>query len=280
VDLARLRFAAYLNQLSRISPAEPPFLPAVTPCVPLVPVAGRPVPVFEESWLLGRRVGTVQGEAYALSSLGYVHRLAGDLTSARRTVTRALDVFTGIEDTAGRAHALNHLGCVERDARLFDAADKHLREALQLREQLGDRRGENLSLANLGLLCAAAGDFAQGRRYARIALDRGEAVDDGPGVGGALVNLSVVELFAGDRRRARALVEQAVESFEPQGYLRILAWTRLLAAELARDDGDQDAAAHYGRTAGALFTRLNCRIGKVRAQGLLSDAKPVRRSRS
>jgi predicted ATPase/DNA-binding SARP family transcriptional activator len=265
---ARERFTDCLQQLGRISPAAAPFLPAVTLCVPLAPVGAWLVPVFEESWLLGRRVGAVQGHAYALSALGYVHRLAGDLPGALDTTRRAVDAFARIDDPAGLAHAVNHLGCVERDARLFDAADEHLHQGLRLREQLGDRRGENLSLANLGLLCAAAGDITQGRRYARTALDRGEAVDDGPGVGGALLNLAVVELFAGERHRARILIEQAVEAFEPQGYLRLEAWPRLLAAELARDDGDSDALDRHGRAAGDLFQRLRCRIGTARAQAL------------
>jgi predicted ATPase/DNA-binding SARP family transcriptional activator len=268
VDLARERFTGCLHQLSLISPATAPFLPAVTLCVLLAPVGRSSVPVFEESWLLGRRVGAVQGHAYALSALGYAHRLAGDLPSALETTRRAVDAFARIDDSAGLAHAVNHLGCVERDAGLFDAADEHLRQGLRLREQLGDRRGENLSLANLGLLCAAAGDITQGRRYARIALDRGEAVDDGPGVGGALLNLAVVELYAGDRRRARALTDQAIEAVDPQGYLRLEAWTRLFAAELARDDGDPDALDRHGRAAGDLFRRLRCRIGTARVRAL------------
>ena len=283
VVVAGERFARCLRQLSLVDPAAAPFLPAVTFCMPLVPVGGSMVPVFEESWLLGRRVGAVQGHAYALSALGYVHRLAGDLPGALETTGRAVDAFARIDDAAGLAHALNHLGCVERDARRFDPAGRHLREALRLRERLGDRRGESLSLANLGLLAAAVGDVDEGRRFARIALDRGEAADDGPGVGGALLNLAVVELFGGERHRARVLTEQAVEAFEPQGYLRLEAWARLLAAELARDDGDPVALDRHGRAAGALFGRLDCRIGRPRAEALragLSDAKPVRRSRS
>jgi len=261
--LARERFAECLRELGRVDPTVEPFLPAITMCLPLAPIGDTTVPVFEESWLLGRRVGAVQGHAYALSAAGYAHRLAGDLEAARETVERAAEAFARIDDSAGLAHALNHLGCVERDARLFDAADKHLREALRLREQLGDRRAENLSLANLGLLSAAAGDTAEGRRYARIAIDRSKAVGDGPGAGGALLNLAVIELFGGDRHRARVLTERAVEAFEPQGYLRLEAWVRLLAAELGGD------VAH-GRTAFALFDRLGCRIGRPRAEALLS----------
>jgi hypothetical protein len=140
---------------------------------------------------------------------------------------------------------------------------------LRLREQLGDRRGANLSLANLGLLCAAAGEVAEGRRYARESLDRGEAVDDAPAIGGALLNLAVVELFAGQRGAARSRVEQAVTVFEPQGYLRLEAWTRQLAAELARDDGDPDALDRHGRAAVDLFGRIGCLLGRARAAALV-----------
>jgi predicted ATPase/DNA-binding SARP family transcriptional activator len=278
VAAARQRFTACAAQLATVDRAAPPFLPAVTVCLPLMPVAGTTVPVFEESWLLGRRVGAEQGRAYALSALGYAHRLAGDLDAALGTVRQAAGEFARLGDDAGLAHALNHLGCCERDAGSYDAAGDHLGEARRLRERLGDRRGENLTLANLGLLAAARGDTDQARGLAGAALDRGETVDDGPATAGALLNLAVTELLAGRRQAARLLVDQAVEAFEPQGYPRLEAWTRLLAAELARDDGDRDTLARHGGAAAALFDRLDCRIGQARAAAL-SRAKPVRRRR-
>jgi predicted ATPase/DNA-binding SARP family transcriptional activator len=278
MPLARQRFADCLLHLSQLDTTAGPFFPAVTLSLPLIPVDAALVPVFEESWLLGRRVGTLQAQGYALSALADAHRLSGDLDGALDAAHRSADVFADLDDAAGLAHAFNHLGCIERDRGLFDPADKHLREALRIREQLGDRRGENLCLANLGLLSAAAGDLAEGRRFARLALDRGEAVDDGPGVAGALLDLAVVELLAGERRAARILAGQAAEAYEPQGYLRLEAWARLLTAELAHDDRDADALARHGRAAVALFARLGCRIGTARAAALpLSRAKSLRR---
>ena len=265
---AQHRFAECLQRLSLIDPAAVPFFPAVTMCLPLAPVDGSMVPVFEETFLLGRRVGAVHGRGYALSAFADAHRLAGDLDVALDAVRRSVDTFAGIDDAAGLGHALNHLGCIERDQGLFEPAEKHLRDALRIREQLGDRRGENLTLGNLGLLSAAAGDPGAGRRLTRIALDRGEAVDDVPGAAGALLNLVVVEMFAGQRHAARLLAEQAVEAFHPQGYLRLEAWARLLAAELARDDGDTETLARHGRAASELFARLGCRIGIARAAAL------------
>jgi predicted ATPase/DNA-binding SARP family transcriptional activator len=276
---AQQRFARCLEQLRVVGATTTPFFPAVTLSMPLAPVGESLVPVFEESWLLGRRVGAVQGHGYVMSALADAHRLAGDLGNALDAVRRSVDTFADIDDAAGLAHALNHLGCIERDRLMFESADEHLREALRIREQLGDRRGENVSLANLGLLAAAAGDVTGGRRFARLALDRGEAVDDRPGVAGALLDLAVVELLGGERHSARVLAEQAVGAFQPQGYVRLEAWARLLAAELARDDGDTEALARHGRAAAELFARLGCRIGTARAAALPDPDESSRHAR-
>jgi tetratricopeptide (TPR) repeat protein len=265
---AQHRFAECLRRLSLIDATAVPFFPAVTMCLPLAPVGGSMVPVFEETFLLGRRVGALQGRGYAWSALADARRLAGDLDGALDAVRQSVDTFAGVEDAAGLGHALNHLGCIERDRGLFDPAEKHLRDALEIRQQLGDRRGENLTLANLGLLSAAGGDPGAGRRLTQISLDRADAVDDRPAAAGALLNLVVVELFAGERRTARVLAEQAVEAFRPQGYLRLEAWGRQVAAELAAYDGDARALAEHGRVASELFAKLGCRIGTARAAAL------------
>ncbi len=278
--LALPRFADCHASLSLIDDSTAPFFPAVTLSLPLIPVEAILIPAFEETWLLGRRVGAAQARGYTLSALADVHRLAGDLDSALDAAQRAVNAFAEAEDAAGLALALNHLGCVERDRRLFDPADQHLREALRLRKQLGDRRGENLSLANLGLLSAAAGQLDEGRRLGRMALDRGEAVGDGPGVAGALLDLAVVELFGGERQPARLLAERAAEAFHPQGYPRLEAWPLLLAAELAHESGDRDAVIKHGGAATELFGRAGCRIGLARAAALPLGNRRPRRART
>jgi predicted ATPase/DNA-binding SARP family transcriptional activator len=280
LPVAKRLFAECLVDLSLVDATAAPFFPVTTVCTMLVPVGDAMMPTFEETWLLGRRGGALQAQGYAQAGLANVHRFAGDLDSAREAVHRAVDVFAEIADPAGLALALNQLGCVERDKGLFDLAESHLREALRIREHHGDRRGENMSAANLGLLSAAAGDLADGRRLARLALDRGEAVEDGPGVGGALLNLAVVELFGGQPRAARGYAEQAVAAFRPQGYLRLEAWACLLAAELAADDGDDEACLRYGRAAADLFARVGCRIGLARSAALHPVKGISKRSRS
>jgi tetratricopeptide (TPR) repeat protein len=253
-----------LAAIDRVEPGAPAFLPAVTAAMELIPCAGRWVPAFGETALLGRLVGRSLAPGYIWSALGSAHQLGRDLPAAAIAVRRALDVFDGEGDDAGRAHALHHLGCVERDLGQIEDSRTHLRAALALRRRLGDRRGENVTLANLGLAEAAGGDFDAGRRLTRIALAHGEEVEDSPGVGGSLLAIAVVELFAGDLALSRVLAEQAAEAFRPQGYRGLTAWTLQFAAELAEADGAEAAA---------LFVEVGNLLGQERAAALAAKLR-------
>jgi predicted ATPase len=269
--LARLHDT--LTAVEGIDPDASSFLPAVTLALVLIPCAGRWVPVFEETALIGSQVGRARAPGYVWSGIGTAHRLQRDLGSAAAAARRAAEISDDIADDAGSALALHHLGCIERDRGEFDAARIHLNKALRLRRQLGDRRGENLTLANLGLTDAAAGDIENGRRLARIAVARGEEVDDGPGVAGSLLDLAVVELFSGDLALGRRLADQAVDAFRPQGFRRLTAWALEFAAELAVDDGAYRAARRYGAEAAELFSAADCRIGRSRAVALAAQTR-------
>jgi hypothetical protein len=226
--------------------------------MPLATVGGPPGAGLRESWLLGRPGRRVQGHAYALSALGYVHRLAGDRRGAWRPPAASADAFARIDDAPAGARAQPpRLRGARR--RLFDRRDRHLREALRLRERLGDRRGENLSLANLGLLSAAAGDSPRGAACAACALDRRRGRRRRPGRRRRAAQprgRRAVRRAPGPRPGSSSSRRSTRSS--PQGYLRLEAWTRLLAAELARDDGDPGGATATAAPR-ALFRRLTSR---------------------
>jgi predicted ATPase/DNA-binding SARP family transcriptional activator len=261
-----------LDAVDQVEPGAPAFLPAVTTALELIPCAGRWVPAFEETALIGRQVGRAEAPGYIWSALGSAHQLRRDLPAAAAAVRRSAEVFGDLGDDAGLAHALQHLGCVERDLGRIGEARAHLQEALGLRRRLGDRRGENVTLANLGLTDAAGGDFDAGRRLTRLALAQGEEVEDGPGVAGSLLAIAVVELFAGDLALSRVLAEQAAEAFRPQGYRKLTAWTLQLAAELAAADGHREAARRNGAEAAALFAEVGSLLGRARAADLAAEA--------
>jgi predicted ATPase len=262
-----------LAAVERVPAEAAPFLPVVTATIVLVPCAGRWVPAFEETALIGRRVGRAQAVGHIWSAIGSAYRIDRDLPMAAGAVRHAVEVFSRLGDDAGRAFALQQLGCIERDLRSYADARAHLGEALRLRRQLGDRRGENLTLANLGLTEAAAGEIEAGRRLAGAALRRSQEIEDGPGTGGGLLDLAVLELFAEDKDRSRELAGQAVEALRPQGYPKLTGWALAFAAELAADQADQADKANKAREAATLFTEAGCRIGLAKTTELLAKAR-------
>jgi predicted ATPase/DNA-binding SARP family transcriptional activator len=263
--------ATCLDRLAPVDPLVPPFFPGASICISPMTVGTGWAPAFEETALLGQRVGARHAIGYVQSALGSAHRLALRPAAALVPVQAAVETFRSLGDPAGLALALNHLACVERDLASPDALD-HLAEALRLREEIGDRRGATLTLASRGLAEAAAGDSDRGRASVRAALARVEAIEDRPGEAGILLDLAVVELVAGETRAARALAEGAVDLFRPQGYRRMDALVLTFAGQLAAEQGDHRAARRHAERAQRLFSRMGHRPGQQRAAAVLSTA--------
>ena len=264
--------ARCLDRLAGVDPLVPPFLPGASICISPMAVGAGWAPAFEETALLGLRVGARQGIGYVQSALGSVHRVALRPAAALVPVQAAVGTFRSLGDPAGLALALNHLGCVERDLGSPDAVG-HLAEALRLREEIGDRRGVTLTLANRGLAEAAAGDSDRGRESVRAALARVEAIEDRPGEAGILLDLAVVELVAGETRAARALAEGAVDLFRPQGYRRMDALALTFAGQLAAEQGDHEVARRHAEEAERLFAEMGHQPGRQRAAAVLAGTR-------
>jgi predicted ATPase/DNA-binding SARP family transcriptional activator len=269
VDGAEEELTCCLELLAGVDPLVPPFFPGASNCISPMGAGTGWAPAFEETALLGLRVGARRGIGYVQSALGSVHRLAMRPAAALVPVQSAVTTFRSLDDPAGLALALNHLACVERELGNADAVG-HLAEALRLREEIGDRRGATLTLATRGLAEAAAGDSDRGRESVRAALARVEAIDDRPAEAGVLLDLAVVEFVAGETRAARALAEGAVDLFRPQGYRRMDALILTFVGQLAAEQGDHRAARRHAEEAERLFAEMGHRPGQQRAAAVLA----------
>ena len=276
VDRAQRELVECRDRLTRVATDLRPFFPCLTVAMSPMAAAGRGwIPVFEETMLLGRRVGARQAVGYVQSLLGSVQRFAMRPAAAAEPVLSAVQTFRSLHDPAGLAMALNHLGCVERDIGDPDATE-HLTQALRLREQLGDRRAATVTLANRGLAEAAVGDHDRGRRSVRSALQQLEAINDGAGAPGVMANLAAVELMAGEIHAARVIADNAVELARPQGFGRLDALTRTFAAQLADREGDHVAARRHASEARRLFAEFKCRPGEERAAAVVATTAKAR----
>jgi predicted ATPase len=236
-DVADRLLEDCMAQLDEVDPDAAPFITVVTPCVVLIPVADLMVPSYEESLLVGRRVGARHAVAHLWSARGYAARLRGDYGAARAAVSRSLHQFERLRDPLGRAQALNHLGCILRDDRVFDDAEDCLQEAEGIRHRIGDRRGEWITRANAGMSRVRRGDVATGESWTRACLAAFEAVEDMPSVANMKGALGTIALASGDSTRARTLYARAVTDLVHQSWPRVEAWYRVMVAELAVAEG-------------------------------------------
>jgi predicted ATPase/DNA-binding SARP family transcriptional activator len=264
--LAIRRLDACLSELAHSDASTRPFLPVITPCMQLVPVAGRLVPCMEETMLLGRRVGVSQATGYVLSAMGYANRLSGDQQSAISIVADAVDHFADLGDDLARAQALHQIGCTHRDNGDYQEAGQALSLAGDLRIRLGDRRGELLTEINVALLNAMAGDIDRGLGNARRSLSGFEAAGDQVGIGASLTVLGAIELMSGENRAAREMYRRAAERLAP--WPRFSGWLRLVIAELSNELADYRRAAREIAAAASVFDRTECLIAARRLAAL------------
>jgi predicted ATPase len=264
--LAGRRLDTCLSELARSEASARPFLPVITPCLQLVPIAGRLVPCLEETMLLGRRVGVIQATGYVLSAIGYANRLSGKQRSAISIIADAINQFAELGDDLARAQALHQIGCIHRDSGDYRAAGEALCMARELRLGLGDRRGELMTEINVALLHAMSGDIDRGLANARRSLSGFESAGDQVGMGATLTVLGAIELLSGETRAARERYGRAAARLAP--WRRVSGWAWLMVAELSNELADPHRAAREIDRAAAVFDRTTCIIAGRRLAAL------------
>ena len=113
---------------------------------------------------MGRAVGDLWSQSYALHGLGHAALLRGDFPRARRLYTERLSMAREQHDDYALGQTLNALGEVARCVDEPDQARPFYEQSLAIRRRLGDTRGVAMGLCNLGHVAVAAGDSAAARR--------------------------------------------------------------------------------------------------------------------
>jgi tetratricopeptide (TPR) repeat protein len=259
---ARERFEGSGGELAALSDVHYAFFPALTLGFPLErDERDRPRVTFQETMVLGQRLGAAQAAAFLPASVAWAGRAEGDLDAAVALARESARRSVTLGWKHGEALALGLLGNLHRARGELDEARSHLERSLALRRELGDRRATGCALGCLGLLAAAEGDMAGARGSLRAALELFERIEDGPGTMGMLLNLGVVALGAGDHAGARGLLEQGCDLLGQPRLPRLRGWIQAQLAEIAREEGDERSASAHLSTAREIFEELGERDG-------------------
>ncbi|MDX3495658.1 tetratricopeptide repeat protein [Streptomyces turgidiscabies] len=153
-----------------------------------------------------RRVGDLDREARAWTSLGLAMWQVGRVEEAINAHTRARDLYQGVMARTGESAAWNNLGLALRQAdRVEEAIDAYAR-ARDLCQAVGDRHREGTTWNNLGLALRQADRVEEAIDAHTRAHNLYRAAGDRHGEGRAWTNLGLALEKAGR-------VEEAVEAY-------------------------------------------------------------------
>jgi predicted ATPase/DNA-binding SARP family transcriptional activator len=274
VAVAEALLGSSLTALGQVPSDAPPFYSVCTLAYSVDCAGALPLPVFEETMLSGRRVGSAQGRGYTLATQALAARMANGADQASVLLDQALRVFESLGDRAGGAHILAQRGHLLREQGDPAAARECFRCAADLRAAIPDQRGTAIALTGVALAEAALGDFHRARALGWEACRTLERSGDLPGHAGALSNLAVVEVLAGRPVQAIDAVERALALRAVPDTHRSVGWQYTLLAGLHEISGQRAAAAAALTAARACFERIGEQRGLAVAAALGRRSAP------
>jgi predicted ATPase/DNA-binding SARP family transcriptional activator len=250
-----------LHWLTETPRNAPPFFPVCTLAFSVEQCDGITLLIFEESMLVGRRVGVAQAEAYVLCTAAFATRAAGKFSEAAEALDQSLRIFRSLGDPAGEAFALAQQGHVHRVLGESTVAIDCFRQSADLRAAIPDQRGSAISLTGIALAQANQGSVAPALGLANEAARILDRSGDRPGLSASLHNLAAIEIISGRYGHAVQAVERLLSLRAVPDFHRSVGWSHLLLAQLRERTGDGVGAAAALRAATAVFRRIGERQG-------------------
>jgi len=178
---------------------------------------GRAIDMYQAAAETAERHGHPVAHANALTELGMVQYLAGDLAGAGDTVSRALEICRATGDRSGEAHALIELGPVQYLTGDLAGAVDTLSRALEITRSTGNRSGEAFALAELGIARYVTGDLAGAGDALSLALEITRETGRYDDEAAVLDELGRVQRMQGDLPGAVASLSRALEIYRSTG---------------------------------------------------------------
>ena len=227
---------------------------------------------YQESIALSRQIGFHTGEGYALGNLGVAYYERGHFTEALSCHQQALTISRETGDRGSEATDLACLGNVYRDIGRYHEALHSFQEALAIFRQIGDRWHEGETLGNIGLTYYFANKLDQ----AIETFEQGLAISRKTGnrldVSNILGNLGNAYRDLGQVERAIGYYRQALDQAIELGYWRSVGY-HLSNLGLAYSLlGRARDSIGYYQQALEIGRQLGNRIGQCSRLGRMAEA--------
>jgi ATP/maltotriose-dependent transcriptional regulator MalT len=163
-----------------------------------------------------REVGNPDGIASAMSDLGGVRLVQGDLKQARRLLEDSVPNYAAVEDKEGVALSLNNLGDLARQSGDLSLAETNYQRAKATAEEIENKSAEAYVLMGMGDVCKDRGDIAQARKHYEGSLALRKQTGEKQTLGETQVALASLSVEDGRSQEAEAILQQWKEQFHSE----------------------------------------------------------------
>ena len=167
-----------------------------------------------EALALAEKLDFVQGQAYALKSIGMSYYFQGNYIETLLFWQQSLSAFQTIGDKLGIANMLNNLGAVNFNEGDDEKAIQYYLESLKVSEEIGDKLRIATALVNIGAVYYnKTGTHNRALEYYLKALPLSEELGDNDAIGTSAVNMGEIYLARGDDKSALIYFEKALKAY-------------------------------------------------------------------
>lgn len=240
--------------LDRVPDGSAPFFTTLTLSWIVDDRGPVPLPVAEQTMLLGRLVGAAQARGHLAVAAALTERLGGRTDLALALLDDALERFTELGDNDGigyafgqRAHTLRWKGDLAGALASFDAAEQVYRASRDLRSIA-------VTIDGRAYIEALLGEAALARRRVQEAVSMMERTGDVAGVSHTVSIQGLIELELGDVDAALTSLEASLLVADRGAVpTYVIGWVYLLVAQLRHAVGDDDGSSRAAAEAAQRF---------------------------
>ena len=191
------------------------------------------------------QLGNEQGLSQTEANLGLIYQSKGELTLAEDYFQKSLAARDGA-DVPGAAGIKLSLGLTAQLKGDWDNAQDYFEQAAQAFEDFGDLHGFSLAQNNLGNLHSDKGDHLKAILCYNLSLDAKRAQNDRHGTATTYANLAAAYFQDGELASAQEMYQQSVEIFREMGDQRGEGQSLLGLAGASAEKGElKEAMKHF-----------------------------------
>ncbi len=153
----------------------------------------------------------------ALRAMGNIHLSRGGYDQGLACYRNSLEVMERLEDMTGIASALNNIGIVYMDLGEWEKAQECNEGSLEIEENIGNKWGIAQSLNNMGIIHSGKGELELALESYQRSLEIKEKLGDTSGVAAVINNIGGVYLDKGEYRNSIELFQRSLEIREKVG---------------------------------------------------------------